>query len=241
MPLFDRVEIELVNRCNNDCSFCPVNKNDDPRIFKRMDDATYYSIIEQLHALNFKGSLGLYSNNEPLMDNRIYEFARIAKETLPSACIYIFTNGLLLNLKRFQRLVAYLDLIIIDIYSDDQLLPPNIKQIFNYCLKNTELDRKVKFFIKRKTMPRQTRGGTSPNRKPLQQVFRSPCLRPFTEVVIRPDGRLSLCCNDALGQKTMGDLTQVPLKEIWQNNHYCHVNFQVSDKVEIILSAHPWL
>jgi transposase len=36
--------------------------------------------------------------------------------------------------------------------------------------------------------------------------------------------------------KRWGFTPQKPLKRA-----YCHVNFQVSDKVEIILSAHPWL
>ena len=39
-------------------------------------------------------------------------------------------------------------------------------------------------------------------------------------MVIRPDGKISLCCNDALGQMTMGDLTQEKLIDIWRGEKY---------------------
>ena len=35
--LFSSVEIEIINRCNGECSFCPVNRYTDPRRLKRMD------------------------------------------------------------------------------------------------------------------------------------------------------------------------------------------------------------
>ena len=30
-PIFQTIEIETINRCNGKCSFCPVNRNIDPR------------------------------------------------------------------------------------------------------------------------------------------------------------------------------------------------------------------
>ena len=37
-------------------------------------------------------------------------------------------------------------------------------------------------------------------------------------MVVRPDGKLSLCCNDALGQETLGDLSAQSVREVW-NDH----------------------
>ncbi len=39
-------------------------------------------------------------------------------------------------------------------------------------------------------------------------------------MVIRPDGKVSLCCNDALGQMTLGDVNEKSLQEIWFSNEY---------------------
>lgn len=40
-PLFNNIEIETVNRCNGTCSFCPVNKNQDPREYKKMPEELF--------------------------------------------------------------------------------------------------------------------------------------------------------------------------------------------------------
>ena len=58
MPLV--VNLETINRCNSTCSFCTANKNAEKRPYKRMDDALFYSIIDQLHDWGYKGHLTLY-------------------------------------------------------------------------------------------------------------------------------------------------------------------------------------
>lgn len=91
-PLFQTIEIETINRCNSTCSFCPVNKHSDTRDFKIMDLELFKSIINQLKELNYPGSIGLYSNNEPFLDERIVELARLAKEELPNNHLYLYTK-----------------------------------------------------------------------------------------------------------------------------------------------------
>lgn len=39
-------------------------------------------------------------------------------------------------------------------------------------------------------------------------------------MVIRPDGKLSFCCNDAYGKYTMADLNKVTLLEAWYSPRY---------------------
>lgn len=53
------------------------------------------------------------------------------------------------------------------------------------------------------------------SRKPVLARFRSRCAYPFFQMVIRPDGKISLCCNDALGEVTIGDVSQQPLPVAW--------------------------
>ena len=219
-PLPTEIEIETRNRCNADCDFCPINKNIDPREFAKMDDELFYSIISQLKELNYSGYIACYSNNEPLLDKRIFDFVEHIKQELPNAKNFLFTNGILLNLEKFRHLMLYLDYLVIDnYYEDNESINENIKEIAEYCLKDKKLQSKVKIQPINKHMIRTNRGGNAKNRKHTYRI-QSSCLWPFSQIVIRPTGQLSLCCNDALGSMTMGDLTKERLIDIWRGEKY---------------------
>ena len=220
MPLFYLVEIETINKCNGECDFCPVNKYDDPRELKIMDKELFYSIIQQLKELGYQGRVSLYSNNEPLLDKRIFEFVEYAKKELKKAHIALYSNTLLLDIDKFKKLVPYLDTFVLDIYySDEVKISDKLKQVLEYCIENKELQKKVKVQIIDRHAIRNNRGGKSKNRKNVY-ALKTPCLHPFTQVIIRPDGKLSLCCNDGTADFTMGDLTKDKLIDIWRNDKY---------------------
>src|SRR5262249_27666746 len=46
------------------------------------------------------------------------------------------------------------------------------------------------------------------------------CPIPFRQMVVRPTGEVSLCCNDALGQATMGDLRRQSITEVWHGKEF---------------------
>jgi MoaA/NifB/PqqE/SkfB family radical SAM enzyme len=88
-PLPHSIEIETINRCNSTCNFCPVNRFSDPRSLTRMPETLFHKIIDDLAAHDFSGNLSLFSNNEPFLDKRIFDFAAYARVTLPRAIISI--------------------------------------------------------------------------------------------------------------------------------------------------------
>ncbi|MDR1701496.1 MAG: SPASM domain-containing protein, partial [Sporomusaceae bacterium] len=59
-------------------------------------------------------------------------------------------------------------------------------------------------------------------------AFSFGCLLPFHQMVIRPDGKVSLCCNDALGKMTLGDLTQESIENIWHSQEYVTVRAKLT-------------
>ena len=60
-----------------------------------------------------------------------------------------------------------------------------------------------------------SRGGTAPNRKELPEYSKDRCVLPFKQIIVRPTGQISLCCNDALGKYTLGDLSKDKLLDVW--------------------------
>lgn len=212
------VEIETVNRCNNDCSFCPVNRKQDIRELKKMDEELFKKIIDDLASMGYSGHISLFSNNEPLLDNRIFDFLYYANEKLPNATHVLFTNGILLDKNKYKKLVSYLDYLVIDNYNDDIVINENINTIKNdESIKDERC--KVDVFVRRKNQILNTRGGLSPNKNQIYH-FSSPCILPFIQMVIRPDGKVSRCCQDAYGHETMGDLTYQSIQQVWNGKKY---------------------
>lgn len=222
LPLFSSIEIEVINRCNGECPFCPANKYDDPRKMKRMDEALFKKIIDELGALDYKGRLALHSNNEPFLDGRIIEFAKYAREKVPNAYIYMFTNGTLVTLDKFNEIIPYLDKMVIDNYDDDLKLHPNAKAIHQLCKINTRLDKKVEIHVRKVHEVLSTRGGQSPNNQKKKTIAMS-CILPYKQMIVRPDGKTSLCCNDPYGKNTLADLKKMTLREAWYSERYKRV------------------
>lgn len=229
VPLFQRIEIETLNRCNGECSFCPVNRHLDPRPLKKMDEALFKKIVKELHDLNYSGHVAVYSNNEPLIDARNVEFNEYLRAQVPNAKIYMHTNGTLLTEEKFLRLIAVLDELIIDNYNDSLELLPAAKIVQDYCKMHPEAIQKVTIAMRKQNEILTTRGGAAPNRSEKISYADRRCSLPFRQMVIRPDGKLSLCCNDALGTKTLGDLTRQTMVEAWYGPAYQSIRKQIYD------------
>ncbi len=219
-PLFNLVEIETVNWCDNDCPFCCKNVriNKDSRV--KMSSELYHSIIDQLASLNFSGRVYLYSNGEPLCDDGIVERALYARKKLPLAALYIYTNGNKLTVDKFKQLFAIFDSITIDNYNDALQMNHRIKEVSDFIRDNPEYDSdRVHLVIQPKNIMRSSRGGTSPNRH-TNYVLQTPCTMLFRQFVIRSDGKVALCCNDARGEMIMGDLTHESILNVWYGSKY---------------------
>ena len=214
-PMFNHIEIETINRCNGSCSFCPVNRKADPRSKAVMTWEMFRSIVEQLSEVNYCGRFTTFSNNEPLLDERIIDFNKYAREKLPYARMHLFTNGTLLTLEKFIMMAEVLDELIIDNYQQDLKLIKPSEEIVEYCEKHPELKKKVTIVLRKPNEILTSRGGTAPNREDLKEYGDDRCVLPFKQMIIRPDGKVSLCCNDAIGKYTLGDLNQEKLLEIW--------------------------
>lgn len=235
-PLFKYIEIETINRCNGNCGFCPVNKNEVQRPFCRMSSELFYNIIDQLAGLNYEGRVALFSNNEAFLDKRIITFAKYCRKKLPHAYIYITTNGTLLNNDNFEKIMPYLDGLNIDIYTkgENSENPHNIKAIVELAKLN-HWEQKLRISRMNENAIRSSRGGESPNSK-VAYTISDKCPLLFVQIVIRPDGKVSLCCNDALGKVTMGDLMIMPLKDIWYDEQYSNLRSRIMsgrDKIEL--------
>ena len=126
----------------------------------------------------------------------------------------MFTNGTALTVERFKHLVTHLDHLVIDNYNDDLVLNRAAKKVVDFCDANPEWGQKARVSIRKETEKLDKRGSNVKNRGTIK-TLESSCLRPFTQINVRPDGKISLCCNDSLGDVTLGNLQTQSLLDIW--------------------------
>lgn len=220
LPLFKLVEIETYNRCNGVCEFCPVNKNKDTRKEHLMEESLFYKIVSELENLGYDGRVSLFSNNEPLLDDRIFDFSKYLRKHVPMAQIHMYTNGTLFTIEKFKKLISELDELIIDNYAQNLKLIKPVNEIKEYCIAHPELKSKVTIVLRKPKELLLSRGGEAPNRKKKEIYNGVTCSMPFQQMVIRPTGDISLCCNDPLGKITLGNLNEQTLLEVWYGKKY---------------------
>ena len=188
-----------------------------------MSDDLFRKIIQDLADMNYSGVIAFYSNNEPLLDERIINFYKYANEKLPNAFFSMWTNGTLLTFEKFLEIMAYLDSLVIDNYNDDkQINSPELQKIYDYIQAHPEIQNRVNFAFRLQNEVLTSRGGQAPNKigKNNKNALNVLCPLPFRQLIIRPTGEISLCCNDPLGKYTMGDLNTQTINEVWNSEKY---------------------
>lgn len=216
--LFDAIQIETINRCNGACKFCPVSYGNDPRERQEMPWDLFVHIVSQLGAIDYSGGLALFNNNEPLMDKRIIDMVRFARRAVPHSVLNLFTNGTLLTRAKFAELIAHLDFLYLDNYNPKRELNKASVMALDYIKDHPEFSNRLIIHITRPDAIRGSRAGLAKNR--IFQHLSSPCWYPWQQMIVRPDGKTSLCCMEAYGSLTLADLTKEPVVEAWNNNNY---------------------
>ncbi len=219
LPLFDIISIETFSKCNGGCSFCPVNRFDDPRKDILMDENLFKKIILNLYDLNYKGMVTLSLNNEPFLDKRIYKFAEIVRRYLPDSYISILSNGTPLNVERFEKIINNVDELLIDNYNDNLEWHENIQRIMEHMSDKEIYKDKVKFRMRLENDILDTRAGQANNRGWIKTLDIS-CIYPFVALNIQVNGDVSLCCNDALAKEVVGNIKDRSLEDVWYSKEY---------------------
>jgi len=119
-------------------------------------------------------------------------------------------------------------------YNNELKLNENIKTIIR-GLKETDkkLYPEIVIILRKNDEILNNRGGLAPNKnKRLSNEYNlfknSPCYLPFEEIIVRADGKVSLCSNDAYGQKTLGDVTKEELRTIWAGAKFNEIREKLS-------------
>lgn len=222
IPVFRQVMLETINRCNGICAFCPANHKDEKRVFKKMPDELIAKILGELCTMDFQGNIYLNVNNEPFLDTRILTIAKEIKKKLPQVQICLITNGTLLTIEKILEAASCIDNMIINNYSDQYRLAANIKKIYRFVRQHQQEFEHMDITINRRYVKEilATRAGSAPNKSKKDIVLETPCIYPFTDLIIFPDGKVGLCCNDCYEVTSYGNVNTEGLYQIWTGQKF---------------------
>lgn len=215
-PLFSIVSVETRAGCNYDCGFCPVGKAIDPRPPGELSLSLLEKISEELAELGFAGRVSLFGNNEPLLDERMPEIVAMFRERLPDADLRILTNGTRAGLALVHELFDRgLSTLIINNYTDGTRLIAPVRRLIEAAEEFTSHD--IRISVRKRDEILTTRAGLAPNKPAPEFTPRGFCALPFTDLHVTYTGDVGLCCFDAHGRVTIGNVADASLVEIWQS------------------------
>jgi radical SAM protein with 4Fe4S-binding SPASM domain len=224
--LWSKVMIETTSMCNNNCGFCPVGYEVDPRPKMTMSNGVFQRIICDLQAASWAGTIALYCNNEPLLDRYLADRIRLVHSDLPGSSVYISTNGIRLTAALTTELFdAGLNHLIINNYADDLELTKPLSRFVGEFDVN---DPRITFDFRLKNEVLNTRAGNAPN-KAAPAAQHGFCRLPFTDLNINARGDVFLCCQDALWETVLGNIADSTLSEIWFSDRYVEIRERLLD------------
>ncbi|MGL1957104.1 MAG: radical SAM protein [Colwellia sp.] len=193
---FQVLEIEVNRQCNLKCEYCPQSKSWYRKPESKMSSDLFEHILEMTSRINFAGRLSFHHYNEPLLRKDLHKLVGKARNKLPDAFFVLYTNGVLLSDKRYQVLLDA---------GIDRFYVSNHKNIKISERPYQEIQYPGEFVL-------SGRAGIINN---LKQSSNSPCYAPSEMMIVRHNGDVVLCHEDASSKHIIGSLETQTLEEVW--------------------------
>jgi hypothetical protein len=206
VKMFNSFDLETSALCNRKCATCLRNSHPNrvavQRFFTQsfMPLQTIQQILDQAADLGYKGKLCLCHWNEPLMDPRIVEIVKLAK-SYNRFYVYFFTNGDFLTEEIAGQLDGLLDGIAVSLYLSGSArveTSRRIRQAFSRSQVQIKGDHRPAHFHP---------GVVGDPRRHCRPVPR--------RLIVTYRGEYLLCCEDLLGEFSLGRFPEVSLKDYW--------------------------
>lgn len=192
-----RISFELANLCNY--SFlhkkCPATKITEKRT---LPATVVYKTIDEMAGINFEGVFAFHRYNEPLIDPRLFEFIKYAKDKCPDSKILILTNGSYLT----QEIA-------------DELASLGIWILAVSAYSVAEYNRLIQLDV---SIPYRVFFSILDNRKDIYERepinLQEACNAPLSDLTINVNAEIDLCCLDWKNKYTFGNLKTETIDEI---------------------------
>jgi radical SAM protein with 4Fe4S-binding SPASM domain len=219
LPLPTWIELSIIDVCNRSCVFCP--KSDSsiaPDTYQKMSRKLIDKLYLDLKKIKYKGSIAICGYGEPLLHKDI-EY--ITNKLSNVANVEIVTNGDVLTPKILRKIYdAKAGRFLISMYDGPEQIE-KFKKIIKksgvpedfVILRDRWYDDSQNFGVKL-----TNRTGTIKIGNQLDNTVHSICYYPTYQFLIDWNGDIFLCPQDWQRRKTMGNMMQEEIFDIWGGN-----------------------
>lgn len=218
------VYIQTRNDCNASCSICPQEKAFKKFGLEIMSVWLFEKIISELK--DYRGIIGLFLQFEPLLDERLFDFIRMAKKTT-RGIVEISTNGILLKGKGEELRRSGIDRVYFN-YGGVKYggVPASVVDDVNEFAKKFpirvncptlgEADAKKLFpGLRTDTFWASNRGGNVNIRHSHKTKFSARRCQQTLNIVA--NGDVILCCNDYMRENVFGNAGTGNILNLWRS------------------------
>lgn len=209
-PLFNWIEISVIDACNRKCSFCPKSNIDEypNQIKNRISSGLIDKLSDELYDLEYNGTVILAGYGEPLLNKEV----NLIINAFHKFDIQLVTNGDLLTTEKLRNMMFMgLKKCIISMYDGEHQIKKFTGMFNTVWMKNYELRERWYDFS---TIT--NRAGTVINSTCLEEE----CYYPCYSLMIDWNGDVLLCPQDWRKRIKMGNIAFTSLQEIWESSHY---------------------
>jgi radical SAM protein with 4Fe4S-binding SPASM domain len=210
IPFASQLELETISQCNRHCEACLRSCYPDKDAIAPWIDGTAYMETETVHRLLVESyllgcrSVCLSHICEPLLDQRIPDFGRFARQ-LGYTQILICTNGDFLDKTLARELDGTFTHIIIALYLSHA----------------AEREARIKAWFQRTALT--FTGGYHFDAlfpRPPEPCLDKPCHEPPRRMIVNHRGDMLLCCSDMVGHFELGSVHHASVHDLWQSEKH---------------------
>jgi len=218
IPVFSLIEINITDKCNRKCEFCPRNN---PKLYSNSDYEmsieTYKKIMKDLKKLKYKGTILFSAFCEPLTHSKLNDIIKLTKKYCPRSHLEIISNGDYADEKTLKKLFSSgLDTVLLSLYDGEEQIDK-----FEDIRKSLKLTKKQMRYRKRYLSKEKDYGIILSNRAgmidmgPKKVNLKQECLYPFYQLTIDSDGTVLLCPHDWSKTIKFGNVNDSNILDIW--------------------------
>jgi MoaA/NifB/PqqE/SkfB family radical SAM enzyme len=223
--MFAHIEIETASMCNRKCETCLRQNIPDKALIQPwherhlMPMETITAVFAELGEIAYDGNIYLNHYNEPLLDPRLPQIAKLARQMVPNAALCLHTNGDLMTAEMAGKLDGVLHWLVFSAYDDKDRDEREARMARLFDVTPVDMTHGVH-------MMTHFYPGAEER---AAEFLHHACIEPMRRLILNHRGQMLLCCSDVVGRFDLGTFPERSLVELWNSPKHIEIILNLSE------------